>query len=124
MKNKLSIKLKSILKASAIFVFICMIPSCMNMKHGSKSSKVDRGLGVVWIRYDNFSPDSIIVPVYTTVTWTNKDLWHHTVTSDAGLFDSGNIKGRGTFSYKFTAAGTYNYHCNIHSHMVAKVIVK
>jgi plastocyanin len=29
----------------------------------------------------------------------------------------------GTFSYKFTAAGTYQYHCTFHSMMTAEVIV-
>jgi plastocyanin len=31
-----------------------------------------------------------------------------------GLFDSGTLNAGGTFSYTFTAEGTYEYHCNFH----------
>jgi plastocyanin len=96
----------------------------MNMKSDKKSDKTVRDTGVVWIKNDNFSPDSITVPVNTTVTWTNKDKWAHTVTSDEPLFDSQKIKSGKTFTYKFISPGTYNYHCKIHDGMKAKVIVK
>jgi plastocyanin len=89
-----------------------------------KTDMTDHGPGVVLIKHDNFSPGSITVPVNSTVTWTNKDWWPHTVTSDANFFESGKLKCRKTFSHKFDATGTYNYHCKIHEHMIAKVIVK
>jgi plastocyanin len=89
-----------------------------------KSDMTDRGPGVVWLKGDAFSPNTVTVPVNTTVTWTNKDFWAHTVTSDNDLFDSGKLKSHKTFSYKFTKAGTYAYHCSVHKMMVAKVIVK
>ena len=46
----------------------------------------------------------------------------HTVTSDDGqTFDSGTIAPGGTFTFKFTVAGSYPYHCNIHPYMRATV---
>ena len=42
----------------------------------------------------------------------------HNIASDDGVsFVSGNIQPGGSFQHTFTAAGTYNYHCNIHPTM-------
>ncbi len=106
------------------FLFISLLMSCMGMKHGKKTDMTNRGAGVVWIKHDKFSPGVIKIPVNSSVTWINKDLLPHTVTSDEGLFDSKKLKHKQWFSYKFTTAGTYNYHCTIHHMMVAKVIVE
>jgi plastocyanin len=71
-----------------------------------------------------FSPATITVTVGTAVTWTNKDSTTHTITSDSGVFDSGNLAANGTYSYTFTKAGTYPYHCTIHTYMKGTVIVQ
>lgn len=71
-----------------------------------------------------FTPQTLTVPVNTTVTWTNMDAVTHTVTSDSGVFTSGNMATNGTFSFKFTAAGTYPYHCSIHTYMTASIVVQ
>ena len=71
-----------------------------------------------------FTPATITVKVGTTVTWTNKDTVRHTVTSDKGLFDSG-LFGKGeSFSFTFTEAGTYTYHCTPHPNMKGTIIVE
>jgi plastocyanin len=71
-----------------------------------------------------FSPSSITVPVGTTVTWTNKDSFSHTVTSDTGLFDSGEMSQGSTFSHTFNDKGTFSYHCTIHTTMHGTVTVQ
>jgi amicyanin len=75
-----------------------------------------------------FSPASITIKVGTTVTWTNNTSAPHTVTSDDGTtFDSGlntPIQPGATFSFTFTKAGTFAYHCQIHPFMKATVIVQ
>ena len=78
-----------------------------------------------------FSPDTItlVMGVNNTVTWTNDDTATHTVTSDnttagAAVFDSGNLAAGASYSYTFTAPGTYLYHCNYHSWMKGTVVVK
>ncbi len=71
-----------------------------------------------------FQPAQITVPVGTTVTFTNNDAMAHTVTSDAGIFDSGNLSTGQTYTYTFTKAGTCPYHCAIHRSMKGTVIVK
>ncbi len=71
-----------------------------------------------------FSPSSLTVKAGTTVTWTNKDGYAHTVTADDGTtFSSGNVAGGTTFSFSPATPGTYNYHCNIHSGMKAILVV-
>lgn len=71
-----------------------------------------------------FSPQTLTVPVNTTVKWTNNDGISHTVTSDTALFDSGTISSGDTYSFKFTSTGTFNYHCKIHPGMTATIIVQ
>ncbi|GAC1349608.1 MAG: hypothetical protein NVSMB27_24330 [Ktedonobacteraceae bacterium] len=76
-----------------------------------------------------FNPTTITITVGTTVTWTNTTGAPHTVTSDDGkTFDSGintpiSANG-GTFSFTFTKAGTFAYHCQIHPFMKATIIVQ
>jgi plastocyanin len=81
------------------------------------------GANEVWIRGMAFDPAVITVAAGTTVTWTNKEAVAHTVTSNAGLFDSGDMGNGDVFSSAFDSTGTYLYHCTFHSNMKAKVIV-
>jgi plastocyanin len=77
----------------------------------------------VYIQSSAFDPASLSVTVNTTVKWTNKEWFSHSVSSETGLFESGSISVNGTFSYKFTAPGTYQYHCSIHPAMTGTVTV-
>ncbi|HZU67730.1 MAG TPA: plastocyanin/azurin family copper-binding protein [Ktedonobacteraceae bacterium] len=70
-----------------------------------------------------FSPTTLKIKVGTTVTWKNLTMVSHTSTSDTGVWDSGIIAPGGKFSFKFTTAGTFTYHCNIHPFMKATIIV-
>lgn len=70
-----------------------------------------------------FSPATLTVSVGTKVTWTNKDSVTHTVTADQGAFDSDDLSPGHSFSFTFTKAGTYTYHCKIHASMTATIIV-
>jgi plastocyanin len=81
------------------------------------------GTNEVWMQGTAFTPETLTVTSGTTITWTNKDGALHTVTSDTGLFDSGNINVNGTFTFKFNNPGTYLYHCSLHTSMNGKVIV-
>jgi plastocyanin len=78
----------------------------------------------VAIRDFAFAPNVIIIPVGTTVRWTNGSAVNdHTVTSNTGLFDSGTLDPGVSFEYRFDAPGTYPYYCALHSGMTGKVIV-
>jgi len=78
------------------------------------------------VKIANFAFDapSVEVAVGATVTWTNNDSAAHTVTADDGSFDSGSLATGATFSFTFTKAGTFTYHCAIHPKMIATIVVK
>ena len=61
-----------------------------------------------------FSPQTMTVPVGTTVVWTNMGMMQHTVTSDNGLFDSGPLNPGATFMFTFSTPGSYPYYCRFH----------
>jgi len=73
----------------------------------------------------NFSPATITVIIgqNNTVTFVNKDSVVHTVTANDGSFDSGNIAAGASWTYTFTTAGNFTYHCVYHHWMVGTVIV-
>ena len=55
----------------------------------------------------NFTPGTLTVPAGTTVLWGNNDVTTHTVTSDAGAFNSNNLSSGDTFLVKFDNSGQY-----------------
>jgi len=69
-----------------------------------------------------FHPGTITVQAGDTVTWTNSDGATHTATGSG--FDTGNISGGSSASVTFDTAGTFAYHCSIHSTMTGTVIVE
>jgi plastocyanin len=71
-----------------------------------------------------FSPTALTIKTGTKVTWTNNDTVTHTVTADKGAFDAGPLSPGNSFSFTFTKAGTYSYHCNIHPSMKATIVVQ
>ena len=72
-----------------------------------------------------FAPATVNVNTGDTVTWTNNEGGGipHTVTSDAGAFDSGQLQGGQTFSRTFAQAGSFAYHCEVHPGMKGTVVV-
>jgi plastocyanin len=68
-----------------------------------------------------FSPRTLTIPPGTLVIWRNETQVQHTVTG--GPLNSGFINPGATFSFRFTSAGTINYHCTIHPFMTATIIV-
>ena len=78
------------------------------------------------VKIDNFvfGPQTITVPVGTTVTWTNSDDIPHTAVSTDGVFKSKVMDTDEKFSYTFTKAGTYSYYCSVHPKMTGKVVVQ
>jgi plastocyanin len=71
-----------------------------------------------------FTPNSLSVRAGATVTWANMDDEPHTVVSDTGLFRSGAMDTKESFSFKFDKPGTYRFTCSIHPRMVGTIVVQ
>lgn len=70
-----------------------------------------------------FNSNHVVINRGDTVRWTNLDFFTHTVTENNGVFNSGNLNLNQQFSFTFNTAGTYDYHCNIHTTMRGQVEV-
>jgi plastocyanin len=92
---------------------------------GSESAKAnDQPSAMVKIDNFVFGPQTLTVPVGTTVTWTNSDDIPHTAVSTDGVFKSKVIDTDEKFIYTFAKPGTYPYYCSIHPKMTGKIIVQ
>jgi len=78
----------------------------------------------VCIESSTFVPDAVTVSAGDSVTWANLDGIQHTVTSDDGAVDSGNIDGDSDFEQTFDEAGDFAYHCEIHPSMTGTITVE
>ena len=70
-----------------------------------------------------FTPFSVTAPMGSVVVWTNMDSVAHTSTSDQGFWGSPHIAPNTSWSRKFNQAGTFSYHCAIHTEMHGRVSV-
>src|SRR4051812_29005377 len=72
-----------------------------------------------------FSPKSVTIVQGDTVTWTNRDSTaNHQVLATKGQFVSPILKRGHSYSFLFTAAGTYDYKDELHPKLTGKIIVK
>jgi plastocyanin len=113
------------MKTKTIFnVLVIAMIGVLSISSCKKDKNATPGPNEVFIQGSSFSPSSITVTAGTTITWTNKDNTMHTVTSNTAVFSSNNLSKSGTFSFTFTTAGTFPYHCLFHSGMTGTVIVQ
>ena len=71
-----------------------------------------------------FNPSALTISKGANVTWTNDDSTTHTVTSDTGAFESGNLSPGNSFTRQFNDTGTFPYHCSIHTFMKGTIAVQ
>ena len=77
-----------------------------------------------FIESSGFEPANLNIPTGTTVTWTNHDGMAHTVFNTDKVFISEMLDTGEKYSFVFHKAGTYPYHCSIHSKMTGTINVK
>jgi amicyanin len=83
-----------------------------------------QGENVVTIDNFTFTAPELTVAVGTTVKWVNHDDIPHTVVEKNKAFRSKALDTDDSYSYTFASAGTFDYFCGLHPHMVGKIIVK
>jgi len=76
------------------------------------------------IQNSAFAPQTTTIKVGDTVTWTNRDAISHTSTSDTATWDTGVITTGVSRSFTFMSAGTFAYHCSIHTFMHGTIVVQ
>jgi plastocyanin len=78
----------------------------------------------VTVKIKNFQylPHKLNISKGTSVVWTNSDSVKHTATR-GGSFTTGKIKPGHSVAVRFTAKGTYAYHCTLHPEMHGKIVV-
>jgi len=82
-----------------------------------------------------FAPATTSIKAGQAVKWTNDGASAHTATADGGAWNSGQMAGSssggayggmtsgGSYSFTFTSAGTYPYHCANHAQMTGTITV-
>jgi plastocyanin len=98
-------------------------PSAASSAAPSAAPSAAAGGQNVEIKNFAFNPASATAKVGDKVTWKNSDSATHTVTFDDGSTDSNDIATGATFEHIFDKAGTFAYHCKIHSSMKGTITV-
>ena len=77
------------------------------------------------VEIENFSfvPDTITVPVGTTVTWENGDDIPHSIVLADKSFRSKPLDTHDKATFTFTKLGETAYFCGLHPHMQGRIIV-
>lgn len=105
------------------FLIVMILPLLFTTcSKSSSSGSGGNNSPVVYMQNSAYSNTNLQVSAGTLVTWTNNDNMTHTVTSNTGAFDSGDIQPGQSFRYTFSSAGTYAYHCKYHSFMTGVVV--
>jgi plastocyanin len=113
----------ALLVAALVIAGACNTPTSTPASAAASTAGGNAG-NAVTISDFAFSPATITVAAGTKVTWTNQDSSPHTIVSDDGsTFKSERLANGASFSFTFTTAGTFAYHCGIHGSMTGKVIV-
>ncbi len=99
--------MKNYIKIVFIVFTLFVLISCR--KHDDS----DQSPYEVRLEYKNFHPFQLLVPVGTTVTFSNRGGGSHSVSGT--FFNSGRIKEGNTYSYTFNTVGTYFFSCFYHS---------
>ena len=91
----------------------------------ASSKKVPASVTVT-IEAFQFAPSPLKIPVGTPVVFVNKDAAPHTATADDGksFQGTGRIVSGDRKTVVFEKPGTFNYHCEIHTTMHGKVVVR
>lgn len=71
-----------------------------------------------------FDPVDLTVAAGTAIKVTNSDAAAHTLTADAGAFDTGNLNAGESGSVTAEGSGAVPYHCEIHEYMKGTIRIE
>jgi plastocyanin len=111
----------SLILLTALFLAACG-PAASSAPAGTLPS-IQSGDVKISIANFAFDPATLTIPTGTTVTWTNNDTVAHNVTADDNSWGSNSLAKGDTFSFTFSKAGSFSYHCGVHPSMKATITV-
>jgi plastocyanin len=115
----------SLLAAIAALLVGCGGSSDGTDRTSSASSPSASGTKAVTISDYEYAPETLTVPIGTTVTFSNRDSTPHTATSkQSGAFESGSIDTGKSAKVTLDEAGTFAYYCLFHPFMKGTVVVE
>ncbi len=120
--KRLTLAALAVLVGAVVMTAGCTSPSNPSPSASPQTSTASNN--TVRIVELEFHPSSVTIAKGTNVTWVNDDLVTHTVTSDTGAFESGNLSPDRSFTHQFNDTGTFSYHCSIHTFMKGTVTVQ
>ena len=117
--------MKKIILITLIIVAVLLIGGIyLNLNKKNSAEIETQEKNQVLIKNFAFSPSEIVIKSGETITWKNLDSATHTIVSDSeNEIISDELNKEEEFSHTFNQAGTYNYHCSLHTSMKGKIIV-
>jgi plastocyanin len=106
---------------------VCLLLAALAATIAGCGGGTDPSAGAKTVRIADYlyDPETIAVPVGTTVTFTNRDSTPHTATSkQSGLFESGSIETGESGKVTLESRGTFAYYCLFHPFMKGTVVVE
>jgi len=101
--------------------------SCFACGAGSRKSASTGESAVsntIAIKDFQFSPQDLVIPAGSTVTWINKDEEPHKVVEVNSVFTSKPLDTDDKFTFEFKSAGSYEFFCALHPRMTGKITVQ
>jgi plastocyanin len=71
-----------------------------------------------------FVPDTVTIQAGDSVTWLNHEDTPHDIIVDGGTLSTVAFGRDSSFTFRFTAGGTFHYHCSQHPQMKGTVVVR
>jgi plastocyanin len=113
---------------AAIVLFVVTLAACGDDSKDDSSAttaKSSDAEATVVAKGTAFTTDAVTVKAGEDVYLDNQDSFDHTLTADDGSFDTGHVAGGETKEFEAPdKAGTYAFHCSIHSSMTGTLTVQ
>lgn len=118
------------MKYSVLFACAALAVALLGAQTGtspsSSASPAPAASPAVVVHMKNFAfvPASVTIHAGQSVKWINDDSVSHSATANDRSWNSGELDNGQSWTYTFSAAGTYQYFCDDHSFMKGTVIVQ
>ena len=126
MKKLVGSKSRLLLGLAILFAIFSISNGCtkpMSDASGTGVTYDPTETATVYIQGSALNPAEITVTEGTLIIWKNNNGVAESVTSRSGLFD-GIISSNGTYGYRFSTPGTFEYYSRMNPDLTGKVIVK